>query len=728
MSSKNKKVLFLATLVICMVVIFMLSSHPVMAGDANGSALNPLNWWAKIKSGTASLAGDAFGVVIKSILYAFIQLAALVVGAAGVLFDYIIQPANFNYLLNNDAVKEMWGVVRDFLNITFIFVLLYAAFKTILQIDDSGALRKTVLMVILMALLVNFSYPISRFIIDLGNITMYFFLESMVSGSSNGMGMSATFGKYSGIAKLLTPSLSDDAFLLIADLFFLVIFAITLVMMACLMIVRFVALVIIVIMSPIGFVGNIYPATKSYAAQWWQALFKYTFFAPIMIFFMLMALKFLQILDMQGENRQFLQGMSAGTSQEASFIAQAAIYPIPIIMMWAGMMVAQKFSLVGANIVTSKGQNATKWFAGNFTGKTGLGKVAVRKLDTATANTKGLRYFNPNVWKTTFSQMDKEAEEKRSKAVNTAATDHLRPGLKMAGEMAKGAVPVAASKVWGKWKTHASGRWVDGKVASAKAAWSGVRAGANGAISGAKARVGNLPGIKQANQYWDALKGRAQEKSMDYSKTQARIKQMSKELDDTIDNVDEMGKKVKKAIAAGNKHEVMAAMDAAARNGNLEQIMKASGMVGANDTPAAMRQKINDELKRSGLQSDELRLRYMSDLGNTAAKNGNYAMAGMAKKNAAGKYELTDTAEHARLAAKAYHDASPKERAKKLKAESFRSEGASGPDLVQQEIMRQVDNNDVTNRGEIAGEVIEALKNNRGGTLHANVNINTLTT
>lgn len=48
-----------------------------------------------------------------------------------------------------------------------------------------------------------------------------------------------------------------------------------------LLIVRFVALIILLILSPIGYLGNILPSMKKYASQWWKTLIAQCAFAPV---------------------------------------------------------------------------------------------------------------------------------------------------------------------------------------------------------------------------------------------------------------------------------------------------------------------------------------------------------------------------------------------------------------------------------------------------------------
>src|SRR3989344_1800408 len=62
-----------------------------------------------------------------------------------------------------------WTVARDVANIAFLFILIFIAITIILKADSSGT-TQTLAFVIVMALLVNFSFFLTRVVIDAGNI------------------------------------------------------------------------------------------------------------------------------------------------------------------------------------------------------------------------------------------------------------------------------------------------------------------------------------------------------------------------------------------------------------------------------------------------------------------------------------------------------------------------------------------------------------------------------
>ena len=66
------------------------------------------------------------------------------------------------------AIDQGWSLVRDIMNLLFIFGLLYIGFKIILGSDDSST-RKLLVNLIMAALLVNFSLFITKFVVDTSN-------------------------------------------------------------------------------------------------------------------------------------------------------------------------------------------------------------------------------------------------------------------------------------------------------------------------------------------------------------------------------------------------------------------------------------------------------------------------------------------------------------------------------------------------------------------------------
>ncbi|MCK9378771.1 MAG: hypothetical protein M0P97_01340 [Candidatus Moranbacteria bacterium] len=311
---------------------------------------------------------NGFIVGFNYLLYGVWLLLTFFIWIAGLMFDWSINPTHISGVIRSDGVYSGWLIVRDFMNLSFILVLLFSAFSTVFQIDKYHLLKKNILlMVVLMALLVNFSFPVSRFIIDTTNVTMYFFVEQAFPGYNyTSDSISAAFLDNSKLVKLVLPkgvssvknSDSDLTVKLLILIVFSFLMAITLMAMAGIFLVRIIALAMIIIFSPLGFVGPIFPSFSK-MGEWWDYLFKYALIGPVMMFMLLLSLR---LMDQLG-NTKFIGADSIDTlaanyqipSGNGDLLATAAFFFIPMIILWSGMLIASKIYGASAIISFAKG-------------------------------------------------------------------------------------------------------------------------------------------------------------------------------------------------------------------------------------------------------------------------------------------------------------------------------------------------------------------------------------
>ena len=309
---------------------------------------------------------------INWVLYYVFLFLSMLLGIAGFIFDWVIDPQNIQNVLDRPAIYDMWKVVRDFLNLMFILVLLYSAFCTVFQIEKYH-LKKILLTLVLMALLVNFSFPVSRFIIDTSNVTGYFFLNTVFSGADKIESKSARFVALTKIADILVPREGSKGNFnskaptsqILAAIIFIFILMITLMVIALMFVIRLVVLAILIIFSPVGFVAAAFPSTKHYADDWWKNLFKYALFFPIMVFMLAIAFRLMSELGLEESGAAYKemlgQAQNYSGGDDPSSIANMAFFSIPIIMLWVGLMTAQKMGIAGADVITNKAKGAANW-------------------------------------------------------------------------------------------------------------------------------------------------------------------------------------------------------------------------------------------------------------------------------------------------------------------------------------------------------------------------------
>lgn len=118
------------------------------------------------------------GCLIHIMYFFFVTIPSFLLGIAGKFLDFISAMTLSDYIYGLPFVDNIWSLIRDFANIFFILILLYAAFQIILGLGHGGG-KKMIASVILMALLINFSLFISRVIIDTSNVLAQIFYNKI---------------------------------------------------------------------------------------------------------------------------------------------------------------------------------------------------------------------------------------------------------------------------------------------------------------------------------------------------------------------------------------------------------------------------------------------------------------------------------------------------------------------------------------------------------------------
>lgn len=305
---------------------------------------------------------EGIAVIFLKIILNFV---ALLLSLAETVFNWIVNPDTMTSIMTNSAVYTVWRAVRDVFNVLFIMVLLFSAFATVFQISKYNY-KNVLLNLILMALLVNFSYPMARFIIDLSNIIMFGFLQSM--GGNNSF---MSIINNSGLSYIFSSDNPTALFLLCAIIFTFIL-AMTLLIIAVLLVIRTVALTLYLMFSPLAFVGSVLPGTKlaSTGNEWWTEFMKNCFAGPIIVFMLYVSNVMISSMATSGGKISTIvqaQTGSIGTIDNsiAKLLTGMSVFILPIITLWYGIIQAQKSGIAGANAVVSHGKKAAKWLAKN---------------------------------------------------------------------------------------------------------------------------------------------------------------------------------------------------------------------------------------------------------------------------------------------------------------------------------------------------------------------------
>lgn len=329
--------------------------------------------------GLDKIAGDIF----KGIGFLLLQIGGVLLWLAGTLFTLSVEFSILyfkSFVESITAINAGWEVIRDLINMGFIFVLLYIAITTILDIGKGK--RGTIVSLIIAALLINFSLFFTKVVIDASNIIALQFYEAIAPARVENANPDSFLGALDnldggisdvfmdGINAASVYSSGDDleqvgdaaasgvvgddeksVLVMILGSVFLTIMAFIFFSAAILFIVRFILLIILMILSPVAFLGLMLPKFKGQSDKWWKTLIDQSFFAPVF-----MVLIYLVATIIQSEGFGNLAGEA---SLADAFAGQGSIVIILNFVIVAGLAVAALVISKGMMANTAKG--AVNW-------------------------------------------------------------------------------------------------------------------------------------------------------------------------------------------------------------------------------------------------------------------------------------------------------------------------------------------------------------------------------
>jgi len=271
----------------------------------------------------------------------------LLTASAGLLdatIEYSINMGGVKGL--KDSVEKGWVVFRDLANMFFIFILLYIAISTILQLNDFDT-KRTLAKLVVAALLINFSLFATRVVIDVPNVLAGSFYNSLTGFSAEEKpdgsyverrsSISSQFTHQVGVigilkdkdGKILLGAAKGEAPIFKVGLLgsvFLIILAFVFLAGAIMFIIRTIMLVFLMVLSPLAFLGAILPATTVYAKKWWHSLISNAFLAPIYLLLIWVTLETVKGLTV-GNNTQetFATWLASGKTDGITIFFNFAI-------------------------------------------------------------------------------------------------------------------------------------------------------------------------------------------------------------------------------------------------------------------------------------------------------------------------------------------------------------------------------------------------------------------
>src|SRR3989344_818348 len=371
MSHNLKKIIpavVLAAMLLSMAPIVAPAAHAVEPGVTTGPTLDqagkPLNSSGKAVDVASDFGCDLPGVGFSKCVAAVVYwigpgLASYVASIGAYFFSIVVQLSLNSTAYALDFLSTGWTTVRDIANMAFIFILIYIALTVMLAAETSGTI-KTLAVVVVIALLVNFSFFFTRVVIDAGNIVAVQFYNAIPSSGAL-IGNPTTGAKDLSLSimgainpqELLNSQMLDRArkmaqgdwggmavlsviYISVAAIFWILFFAFLQVGIKFMM--RIVGLWFVLIASPLPFVARTMPKTKHFFDQWLDYLIKYSFYPAIFLFMFWILTKFTTSILSSGGNGTLMGALYTAPTSAAAEVSTMAV--IATIMIRMGFVVA----------------------------------------------------------------------------------------------------------------------------------------------------------------------------------------------------------------------------------------------------------------------------------------------------------------------------------------------------------------------------------------------------
>ncbi len=389
MNIKNKKIIIPSILLMCTIFagVFLVN---VKGAQAQGGILDKIGVFVKIGMGLGeSIMGTMIGNMARDLIIGTLLIvwswAAAFLGFCGTLFTSVLDVTVIQ--LAKDSPYEGWKIVRDIVNMFFILGLVIISFATILRIETYG-IKQLLPKLIIVAILINFSFLACGIIIDASNIPAKYFAgqlkalgeegqgaglilsSAMIDNpvqteppeipengeSGNGENGNGENGKSEGIA---LQSLAHFAITMLFQTGVLMLASFVILIGAILLVVRMAALWLLVILAPFAWFFGIFPALKAQTSKWWSNFFKYAFFAPIYIFFVWLSIRIMGVLEIGPINTESASNMFASQAFQGA-IQAFTHFVIIVILLLGAPIVAMSTGIYGSNAVIKGAQGMAK--------------------------------------------------------------------------------------------------------------------------------------------------------------------------------------------------------------------------------------------------------------------------------------------------------------------------------------------------------------------------------
>jgi len=199
-------------------------------------------------------------------------------------------------------ISDIWQTMMNLVNSLVLIALVYVAFMNILRVQlDSYAVKKILPTFIMAVILANFSFLISRIVIDFGSVAISIFLlgdtQTNIGSVFDGLVGEQVLPPGSQVpeSNYFMYTVSYDIKQLMAISGSILVF-----ILAFIFLIRNYMIYFLVAIAPIAFMAMVLPMTKKYFQQWWSNMFKWVFMPVVSVFWLWLAGRFASAIEPGG--------------------------------------------------------------------------------------------------------------------------------------------------------------------------------------------------------------------------------------------------------------------------------------------------------------------------------------------------------------------------------------------------------------------------------------------
>ncbi len=310
MKTKFSKTVAFITAVLVFALPISLQMHDFQASlEANTAHAG----W--LSSTFEEIKASLFTLLYAAATMIFLMLPSFVAITAGKVFNWFFTETvlNFGTFYHQnlaDGINMAWSLSQGMANLIIVSMFMFAAIATVLRIDNYN-LEKFIVKLLVVAILINFSMFFSKLAVDVSNVVAR--QVYLISGSSksqnlaninignviyNKLGVNKFMFDKKFVEEQVKNGKEGKGFFTIIMLSLVLTFlAGTLIYGTVVMATRALGLLLIIALSAAGFVAMIVPGPgKKMFEKWWLSLVKYSLFAPMFSFMLLVILIIIQKL------------------------------------------------------------------------------------------------------------------------------------------------------------------------------------------------------------------------------------------------------------------------------------------------------------------------------------------------------------------------------------------------------------------------------------------------